>query len=55
MYLIELLPPSYHCDTFGKNFQNANGSFEYTHTIKCLATESWDTTEIPLTCECKAS
>ena len=43
---------SYHCDTFGKNFKKDDGTFLHTYNIKCLATESWDSTEIPHACEC---
>ena len=43
---------SYHCDTFGKNFKKDDGTFLHTYNIKCLATESWDSTEIPYPCEC---
>ena len=45
-------PFSYHCDTFGKNFKKDDGTFLHTHNIKCLATESWDSTDIPHSCEC---
>ena len=46
------LPFSYHCDTFGKNFKKDDGTFLHTYNIKCLATESWDSTEISHPCEC---